>query len=184
MPSGTFEGFYRVTEVLEPYNGLGNIDPIILANAADRGDRVHNFCELYANGMLFQEVDFDCVPYVESFVKWFDSTVEEVISVEERFFCEELKITGALDMSAVLKGDKTPTIIDFKTPVSKSKTWNLQLAAYRYLYNKNKDRKADRRIVLQLPKKGGDAKVHEFTEHENELHIYFGILEGYRYFNG
>lgn len=181
MPSGTFKGYYRVTEVLEAYNGLGDIDPKILANAADRGDRVHNFCELYAKDMLFQEVDFDCMTYVESFIEWFDSTVEEVISVEERFFSEDLKITGQVDLLAVLKGDTKPTVIDFKTPASVSKTWNLQLAAYWHLVNQKHD--IDRCIALQLPKKGGAAKAVEINDLYNHWNIYKGILDGYRYFN-
>jgi hypothetical protein len=180
MPSGTFEGYYRVTEILEPYSGLSEIPKDILEKAADRGDRVHNFCELYANGLLFQEIDEDCKNYVDCFKEWFDKNVQEVVAVEERFFCEELKITGQVDLVAIMKGDSKPSIIDFKTPASVSKTWNLQLAAYDHLARQKYD--ISRCFALQLPKTGGSAKVVESEEKSLHFFIYKGILDAHKYF--
>lgn len=180
MPSGTFEGYYRVTEILEPYTGLSDVPPDVLKNAADRGDRVHNFCELHAKGMLFQEVDDDCKGYVESFIEWFNSTVEEVISVEERFFCDDLKVTGQVDLICRIIGDTRLSIVDFKTPVSISKTWALQLSCYYNLASKK--HAIGRCFALQLPKKGGAAKVVESEDQDTHFEIYKGILNAHKYF--
>lgn len=179
MASGKFPGHYRVTEVLEKYSGLGDISPEVLQAAADRGTRVHSYCELYAKGMLFQEVDEDCKLYVQSFIEWFDYTVEEVISVEERFFCDELQITGQVDLIAVVKGDDKPSVIDFKTPQVASKTWVLQLAAYFWLA---REYGIERAFALQLPKKGGAAKIVEDQDQAKHFYIYKGLLEAHKYF--
>jgi hypothetical protein len=39
-------GYARVTEILQPYTSFDGIDPAVLAKAADRGTRVHKYCEL------------------------------------------------------------------------------------------------------------------------------------------
>lgn len=60
-------GYVSVTEILRPYTKLDKIDPVVLANAADSGTRVHKWCTMYAMNMLFGEVDEDCKGYVEAF---------------------------------------------------------------------------------------------------------------------
>lgn len=87
MSDEKFSDYYRVSSILEPFSGLHNIQKDVLEAAADRGTRVHAFCELYAKGMLFMEVDEDCVSYFESFKEWFDSVVEKVEFTEKRLFC-------------------------------------------------------------------------------------------------
>src|SRR5690606_8090596 len=101
--------------------------------AADRGRRVHNYCEAYAQGLFVEVMDEDCKNYVEAFKVWFDSTVSEVIFTEQRINHAGYRLSGAVDMVAILKGDDKPSIIDIKTPKSPSTTWALQTGAYRML---------------------------------------------------
>lgn len=183
MSKETFSDYYRVSSVLEAHTGFHSIQKDVLENAADRGSRVHAFCELYAKGMLFMEVDTDCVPYFESFKAWFDSVVEKVEFTEKRLFCDDLRITGQVDMLCYLKGDKHPTLIDLKTPQTASKTWRLQLAAYKYLLDVN-DIAHSKAFILQLSKQSKTAKIHDFSKTESEdLIIFKKALDVHTYFN-
>lgn len=183
------KNYKRVTSILSPFTDFSNIDPKVLANAADRGTRVHKFCELYLKNLLIEPVTYDCKPYFDSFVQWSDSVLEKVIHTEERYFCEALKITGQVDLVVKLKGDDHPMIIDIKTPQTDQKAWQLQTAAYMYLYNvnqlKNGNGKAiTRRGCLMLHKNGDPAKFKEYTNNERDTRLFFNAVELHDFFNG
>lgn len=177
-------GYTSVTTVLSPYSGLKDIDPIVVQNAADRGTRVHKFCEMYAKDLLIVEPDFDCKGYVESYKRWFDYMVVKPLYIEERVDNEELKLSGGIDLVAYLKGDELPSVVDIKTPANASNSWQLQTAAYKILLEKELGIKIGRRIALKLPKDGSTAKVCEYIDHERDMQMYIKALEVYRFFNG
>lgn len=178
-------GYTRVTEPLQVYSKYDMIDPEVLANAADRGTRVHKFCEMHAKGLWFV-ADDDCHNYVECFKKWFDDNVRDVIFTEKRFYNDELMITGQVDMSVILKNSIHPSIIDIKTTSCVSKSWSLQTAIYTYLSYPAEpfmNPLFDRRLALKLPKIGSKVNVIEYTDYENDLRLYLNCLELYRYMN-
>ena len=127
------EGYIRVTEVLEPFKKLGHIDPAVLENAANRGKRVHKYCELYAQNMLVEEPDEECIGYVQSYIEWFDNRMDKVINLEERLNHRDLKISGRYDLLCSLKNQVGVCLIDIKTPQAPSLSWSLQTAAYKIL---------------------------------------------------
>lgn len=179
------EGYARVTEVLKPYSGLDGIDERVLARAADRGTRVHDFCELYARNLLIEDPDEDCKIYVEAFKEWFDNAVDEVIMMEERLNSATYKLSGKFDLLVRFKGDDELTIVDIKTPQNQSKTWNLQTAAYRILLRDVKGIEANRRGCLMLPNDSPtkrSAKFVEFVDHEVDQDLYLSALQLYRFF--
>jgi hypothetical protein len=175
-------GYIRVTEVLTPFSTLTEIDPQTLANAADRGTRVHSYCEAHALGLFVADVDDDCKNYFEAFKKWFDNTVVDVLCVERRLNLPTLKLSGAVDMVVLLKGDDELSLIDIKTPQSASISWQLQTAAYQLLAKEVADIHASRRICLMLPKYSDAAKVVEYENHDRDQDLYLKALELYRFF--
>jgi hypothetical protein len=175
-------GYTRVTEVLQMYNSFDGIDPVTLAKAADRGTRVHKYCELYSQNLLIEKVDGDCRPYFESFIQWFDTMIEEVWVSEMRLSCNKYLITGKLDMVATIKGDKTETLIDFKTPQQSSLSWQLQTAAYRYLMRITQGIDLSRRISLLLDKEGKLPKIVEYTNHEADERLFLSAVELFYFF--
>ena len=86
-------------------------------------------------------------------------------------------------MLAYLKGDEKPSLIDIKTPQSESKTWPLQLAAYRHLMDANSiDYKNS--FVLQLNKFGNSAKIFDYTSRaEKDLELFKNLLSVHKYFS-
>lgn len=176
-------GYARVTEILSPYNNFTQIDPNVLTRAADRGSRVHKYCESYALGLFLPEIDEDCKNYVERFIEWFDERVEEVIFTEKRINDPEIKISGQFDLLVTLKGDDgRRSLIDIKTPENASKSWKLQTAAYRYLCWNNLKIDVDRRLCLQLPKFAQYATIIEYTEHLKDEDRFLNAVDLYWFF--
>jgi hypothetical protein len=175
-------GYTRVTEILSPFNDFSNIDPLTLANAADRGQRVHRYCELYSRSLLIEEPTPDCKPYVDSFIAWFDSYVEDVIYSEIRINCAKYKLSGRLDDVFILKGDTLPILIDKKTPQNPSKSWELQTAAYRILLREELGFHVERRACIILDKFGGKARFNEHTNHSVDETRFLNALDLHRFF--
>ena len=130
IEKNTRENYTRVTTILYPFSGLDKIDPDILAYAANRGTKVHKICEAIIEGYGEIDVDDETRPYVESFKQWWNKG-HEVVMVEQRFWCDELKITGQVDL--IIKTEEGLVIVDLKTSSKHSKTWQAQGCAYAYL---------------------------------------------------
>lgn len=178
--------YTRVSEILSPYSDFSNIDPQVLANAADRGTRVHKLCELYIKNLMIEPVeslDTELQGYFKSFVNWCDLALHTPIDAEARYYCDELKITGQIDLVAMLNDSNKAVIIDIKTPQNSSKTWNLQTAAYMYLYNQTLDIPIHRRGCLLLNKNGGLATFIEYTDFEREFELFKQAINLYNFFN-
>ncbi len=176
------QGYTRVTEVFAPYVNFDMVSSSVLEQASNRGTRVHSYCEMIAQDEYFPDPAAELSGYVDSFRRWFESSVSDVISTERRYYDDGYMVTGAIDLVAVLVGDQEPTIIDYKTSATKSKTWALQTAMYRYLYNAPQpSRRAERRIALQLKRDGGLARVNEYNNY-NDFSVYIGLLNAWRFF--
>ena len=175
-------GYARVTEVLKLFTSFDGIDPAVLAKAADRGTRVHKYCELYTQNLLIEKVDDDCIPYVNSFIHWFDTMVEEVWVSEMRLSCSKYLITGKLDMVVTIKGDTRETIVDLKTPQQASLSWQLQTAAYRYLMRASQGIDVSRRVCLILDREGKMPKLVEYTSHEADERLFLNAVELFHFF--
>lgn len=172
--------YIRVTEPLSRFKTFDFVPEKKLTYVSDRGVRVHRFLHLYANNMLYNDVDFDCLGYVQAGVNFLDDFVEKVYFLEKRFYSNKLLITGQVDLIAKIKGDKHLTLVDYKTCSSTCKTWGLQTAAYMALCQEA-GLPVKRRMVLQLDIEE-NFRVHEFSNFEEDLNVYIGILNAYRYF--
>ena len=175
-------GYARVTEVLEPYISFNQIDPVILQKAADRGTRVHKYCELYVQNLLIEKVEEECKPYVDSFIQWFDTMVQELWVSEMRLSCSKYLISGKLDLIVTIKGDKSETLVDLKTPQQASQSWQLQTAAYRYLMRVSQGIDIPRRICLILDREGKLPRIVEYTNHEADERLFLSAAELFHFF--
>jgi hypothetical protein len=153
-------GYDRVTEILYPFSGLSSIPEHIIRHAAERGTKVHNICESIMQGMGEWGADEETQPYVDSFNKWW-LLGHKVVCIEERFYDDELMITGQVDM--IIDTEDGLSIVDLKTSSKESKTWELQGAAYAYMARKaGYDIK--KIIFLHLNKLGGEPKVITYPD--------------------
>lgn len=171
----TRENYTRVTSVLYPFSGLEKLDAEIVAHAADRGTKVHKICEGIIQGLGELGVDDETRPYVESFKLWW-AKGHEVLMMEKRFWCDELKITGQVDL--ILNTPDGLVIVDLKTSSQPSKTWPAQGCAYAYLAKKaGHDIKKIQ--FLHLLKTGKEARIHEYPVDDS---FFFSIFRVWQHF--
>jgi CRISPR/Cas system-associated exonuclease Cas4 (RecB family) len=113
--------------------------------------------------------------YIQSFKHWWQQGVS-VLSVEQRFYCPELMITGQVDM--IIETPEGAAILDLKTSYKPSKTWPLQGAAYAYMARKH-DYDIKKILFLHLSKQG---KSPDLYAYEDDFETFKKCLDVYRYF--
>jgi len=177
MPIGekSRENYVRVTEVLYPFSGLQNIDAEVVAYAGARGTKVHKICEGIVAGFGEIGVDDETWGFVESFKKWWATGIE-IVSMEERFWDDELHLTGQVDF--IIRLPEGLAIVDIKTSSRPSKTWPAQGAAYAYLA-KNAGYDIKKIFFLHLNKHGKEPKLHEYPLDDS---FFLAILTTYNHF--
>jgi hypothetical protein len=153
------ENYTRVTNILYPFSGLDKIDPCVLAYAADRGTRVHKICEGIIQGLGEIGVDEETQGYVDSFKQWW-AIGHDVIMMEQRFWDDELEITGQVDL-IIRRPSGLLGIVDLKTSSKPSKTWPIQGNAYAYLAKKSKHWINEIQFI-HLNKNGGAPRIYDY----------------------
>ena len=166
-----------VTEVLAKYSDFSQVNPDRLEAACNRGTAVHRFACAYARG-LWAPFSGEIQGYCQSFQNWFDQYVEKVILTEPYLIDSTHGYDGHLDLLAVLKGDKYPSVIDYKTPVAKNITWAVQCAAYLNLAKKWKPKRSG---SLRLRADGKPAIFDSCEEGYRDLQIFLSALFAHKY---
>jgi hypothetical protein len=118
---------------------------------AVRGTRIHNITEEIDKGIDVDPVDPELLPYIEAYRKFKSENIVTITEIEEIVFNEEYFFAGALDR--VMRINGVPTIVDIKTG-AKMKTTGVQLAAYRYAWEKMGGQKDMARFALHLTDSG------------------------------
>ena len=175
----------RVTEVLGKFTGIEQIDPEVLQRSADRGTAIHNCIEEALTARFSDDpVSDEVLAYMESYEAFWDKSRHvfkdcEMI-VEKRLFCDELMITGKIDVIFTKPG--RTFLIDWKTGSRKQDSWFIQGAAYRHLLKVNGYDNPDDVLFVHL-KKNKKPTTYKDSEHEKHLDIFKKCLELYRHFN-
>jgi hypothetical protein len=172
-----------VTEILSPYSGYDQVPDNYLTIAAERGTLVHSYCAAIAKKEWAPDLNESCRGYVESFRRWFDAFVDDVLLVEEELEDPALKYCGHPDLlirSSALGGVILP---DLKTPKAVKTIWGAQLAAYDNLIKRNMNIESHRIGSLQLSESGKMAVFDEFTEFRGSYFAaFYGALIAHNFF--
>jgi len=120
------EGYTRVTTVLSPFSGLGQVPADILQRAADRGTAVHVLCDAYIQGLGIPAAASNIQGYYSSFEKWAEG--KTFYPTPGRFYDDDRMLTGECD--CVIETEGGCVLVDFKTSAKEGKTWPLQGCAY------------------------------------------------------
>lgn len=133
--------------------------PEIIAAAADRGTRVHAYCEFFDNGVLDEssaEFDEEVRPYLEGWKQFCADSKFSSIHNEERLFHSKLMYAGTMDRMGEVNGELS--IVDIKTSAVLKPAIGLQLVAYgmalKHCFPEYEDVKF-KRYAVQLKKDGG-----------------------------
>ena len=176
---------FSVTTVLNPFVDFSKIDPEVLRAASVRGQVVHDACASYALDMFvsFKRLrDFDptALLFFQSFQRWFDQYVGEVIFVEKELTCPIYQFIGHLDLFATMT-DGRKVIVDYKTPAVESRSWRAQLSGYRHLVDVNYGGKFPV-MALMLNREGRAAKAITYQHSDEDFAAFLSALNAHRYF--
>lgn len=175
-----------VTQVISPYVDYSKVPPHLLNYASERGTMFHSYAKLYAEGKWVVPRQ-DLKLRFLSFRKWFDENVVGVLCVEQELKCTCYDYIGHVDLIALLKWDRSCTLLDYKTPVQAKKSWEAQVAGgYWHLVKKHLElRETIHRCgAIMIDPKGGPAKMIEYSGSTQRAFAgYLNALMAWRYFN-
>lgn len=171
---------FSVTTVLGAFADFDKIRPDVLEAAQLRGSGVHTRCAAYGGGFYVQPLPLEWQGYFDSFRRWFDLYVDEVIFVEERFHNHQFFYNGKADLGAVLM-DGRRVVVDYKTPAAEYPTWKSQIAAYCELAEQVYPPGFEG-MSLRLRRDGKPARATVYDSSGNDYAAFLSALAAYRYF--
>jgi hypothetical protein len=169
--------YIRVTDVLFPFSGLKGIDKTILKKAGERGQKVHELCTSFVQGLGVFDIPKECAPYFESFKDW--DNANSLAQFPGRLYCDKYGITGEIDGVYFCPERKKYILFDWKTSAKESKTWKLQGSAYAYLLRQSGQFDVGGIEFVKLSKTGGKPEVFKYEE---DFGTFLKCLDLYHYF--
>jgi hypothetical protein len=174
-----------VTQIIAPWVKWDHIPEERLAMAAERGTDIHDACHAIALGIGWFPITNEgraVAGYVDSFRLWFESVVYDVLFTERELKDDNFGFIGHPDLLVVNK-DREILLIDLKSPVTRSKSWRLQLAAYAHLCEIAGHR-PDKIGSLRLHPKGNPPKMDWYQDSRlQDFNIFSCCLTAHRYLN-
>ena len=170
----------RVSEILSRFRDFSKINPTVLSEKAQVGTEVHCNIHRYKTGKFEM---FDKFPirntntleiirweergqgYFNSFVKWDEENESVLHTMENRFYDNEIMLTGQID--ALMQTNGLPVLIDFKCSANSDvEVWSMQAHLYKHLLNLNGIEIDDYFLWMQLKKDGSHPKIFEIKFEE------------------
>ena len=183
--------YLRVTKILSVLRtGLddfldrcGETARATIFEKAEYGNQVHEMCDKFNKAMIGGKVlsvdDVSDENYFEeaifSFSKyrtWVFDNVKEIVQSEMEVFHDDYKYCGHLDVKVQMKGDEFLSVVDIKTPATPSRTWFLQIEAYRRAVNFMKGKEIAKRGFALITTPDG-CKVKESKDPQDILFANF-----------
>jgi len=103
----------------------------VLQAASERGTLVHDICAGILQGFFPPEIPKDIRGYIDSFLIFKEKYIKDIIAVEAEVIHPTWDYVGHIDFAGHLTMLPEAVVLDWKTPVTKSRTWQAQAAAYR-----------------------------------------------------
>lgn len=171
---------FSVTTVLSAFTDFDMIRPDVLQAAQLRGSGVHAAAAAFSSGLYVKPLPMEWQGYFDSFRKWFDLCVDQVIFTEERFFDQLYCYNGKPDLGVLLM-DGRRVVVDYKTAVTEAPTWKSQVSAYCELAENKYPPHFDG-MSLRLKKNGKMPKANIYNSTGNDYAAFLAALTAYRYF--
>lgn len=157
--------YLRVSTITSALRGgFGDVPQDVIEKKAVIGTEVHDLCQRYALGEKDVASTNDrCNAYLGCFKKFCDKGLQPPTFCEERFFDDELGITGQIDLLCPIKGSKEHILFDLKTSASvEEDIWFMQGIIYAKMISEQQPdiQLADNFVFLQLKEKGNAKPIH------------------------
>jgi hypothetical protein len=143
-----------VTHICRFIRDTGNVPRWTLDAAAERGRKVHEYCELYDYGALPDEIEYDYAPYVRAYIAFLrDYRIKEWLHSEHIMGSWARRYAGTADRIGYIDGKLC--IVDLKTTSALDKRCIMaQLEGYRWLFETESGLAVKRMFPVQLKKDG------------------------------
>lgn len=177
------EGYVRVSDVLGQWSLMSSIPREILERKGEIGTKVHDAIRDFAECIPSVLTDDEGGQYYRSFLVWYGSEKPSFLDIETRLYDDELMVTGRIDATAMLHGNKNPVLVDWKTSYAANKImWNLQANFYMYLLEKSGKNFhiGSRAVFVKLDKTGELPKLYEFEYNEQSIEVCRAATIAYR----
>lgn len=171
-------GLPSVTTIIKPY-----IDTTWFTDEhSERGTLIHDCCAAYLkDDWMLPEIPITWQGYFDSFKRWADSSIDKVISVEERLSDYTLRYCGQYDFVGTLKGSNKRVLMDWKTSQAYQSWFPLQTAAYRRLYQQHYSLDIDDIATVRLKANGTGCIIDYSTK--DYFNVFLGLLNAHHFFN-
>lgn len=171
-------GYTRVSDVLSIFQAYAHVPRDKLRKAQETGTLVHEAIEKYLKGSFFPLPSKEA-GYFSSFLKWHSAFELKPLVIEERFYNDDLHLTGRVDLLAELNGKIT--LIDFKTGSwAHPEIWKLQGTFYKHLITEFEIKDF---LFVQLNRDGSFPLPYDLTYDPNDWEVCLAALKAYGYFN-
>lgn len=153
--------------------------------ATDWGTGIHALVEAVNRGKL-AGLSVEEAALVAPYARWHNEQIELVLGVEKMLVSRIYGYAGTTDAIAIMRGDRYPAILDFKS----SKTalgqdeWRLQLAAYVIAAEEHLGLICRRRIIVRLSRTEPDTlHVHELPEDtlKDDIECFLSLLRVWKW---
>lgn len=173
-----------VTTVLGCFVDFSMVRPEVMEKATLRGKKVHGAVAAHLLGLWVPTLSGEVQPYFDSFRRWADIMIDQVLFVEKEIVCDCYGYIGHVDAGLILRRETNSTIIDWKSPITEAKTWKGQNAAYWHLVDHHTEfPKVTRCGSVMLSPKGRTAKMKEHTDSQAQyFNGFLGALQAYKFF--
>lgn len=161
------KNYLRVTAAIKNGDEFDRIPSAVLHKKQVMGTNVHQAIDDDLRGDLPLGLMPGCLGYFQSYRVWRDRVNLSVLQNEQRYFDDELMLTGCIDLLAKLPYEDTPVIIDWKTSATESASWILQSHLYGYLLAKNNIAISKRYIFVKLHPLGATPDIFEYLYSPN-----------------
>lgn len=174
-----------VTRIIAPWVDFSKITQATLQAAAERGTRIHEACAAIVLDIGWRPLTSEAreiAGYVKSFERWFEAVVAEVVFTERELADERFGFIGHPDLLVRSKAGEL-LLVDLKSPLAKSKSWRLQLAAYAHLCELAGHRPG-KIGSLRLHREGKAPAMDWYQESRlQDFNTFLHCLAAYRFFN-
>lgn len=171
-----------VTQVLEPYSGYENIPGAVLTKAQIRGTTVHSCCFTICRGLpMIPNPLPEYLPRINSFRKWFDLNVDEVLEIEPTLVDMKLRYLGHPDLILISRNFGL-CLPDIKTAESYQPIWIAQLSAYHHLALQA-GYAIESTFSLMLDSGGGMPRIVPLPNPEKHFFGFYSLLSWHHYFH-
>lgn len=171
--------YVRVSTIIKPFNNYAFADDEKMQNKQRIGNNVHAAIDAYLKNEAPYLSNADELGYFDSFLTWEKEVSLQILNKEKRYFDDKLMITGKVDGTALIHGEKEPILIDYKCAAQEMDGWRMQAHLYYHLLQVNGFRLSPRALVIKLCPKGKVPTAYNYAIHTNMMAKCYNAVESY-----